>query len=148
MTKKKILHVDDDRLMTKSVAENIELYLNDYDYTVETAASYTDAIKKVKSQDFDLILLDVMMSVTEEEKQQNNDLEDDMSTGIVLRKAINEFFKDKETKPKLAYFTAKSLDKSEEKFVDKVISKPIVPEQYLRIIRNLLMIETVGTTTY
>lgn len=138
---KKILHVDDDRLMTRSVEENIELYLEDCD--VETASNYTDALDKVKSKYYDLILLDVMMSITEEEKRKNSELEDDMLTGIVLRKEIDSFFENKESKPKVAYFTAKSLDKSEEDSVAKVINKPMVPEQYLKIIRDLLFMKTV-----
>jgi len=146
-TNKIILHVDDDRLLAKSVEENVELYLENCKVVI--AGSYTDALDKVKSEDYDLILLDVMMSITEEDKQENKKLKlgDDLSTGIVLREAIEDHYKNEKSKmPKLAYFTAKSLDESEKEGIE-VISKPTVPERYLRIIRSLLESTTAQVAT-
>ncbi|MCX7662122.1 MAG: response regulator, partial [Candidatus Omnitrophica bacterium] len=57
MTKKKLLIIDDDPLITRS----LEKYLRSSGYEVQTAQSGQEALEKVKRIEFDLIISDIRM---------------------------------------------------------------------------------------
>ena len=53
----KVLVVDDDEILRSSVQESLKLH----QFEVETAFDGVDAVEKVKSQHFDLVVMDVNM---------------------------------------------------------------------------------------
>jgi DNA-binding NtrC family response regulator len=55
--KKKVLLVDDEKEFIQTLAERLEVR----DFSVQTAFDGDEAISKIKEQDFDVVVLDVLM---------------------------------------------------------------------------------------
>ena len=73
MEKAKILIVDDDLVLTKATA----VILESENYSVVTASNRMEGIKKVKTEQPDLIILDVMMSTWKDGFEMARELKKD-----------------------------------------------------------------------
>ncbi|MBW2559030.1 MAG: hybrid sensor histidine kinase/response regulator [Deltaproteobacteria bacterium] len=118
----KILIVDDN----KDGRYLLEKILQGYDYEIITAANGADALEKLRAQDFDMIIADILMPV--------------MDGFVLCRKCkVDEKLKN----IPFIFYTATYTDEKEEELAlkigaDKFIRKPIDPGELIKIIRGVI----------
>jgi len=116
---KRILTVDDE----KHMLDLVEIYLRNEGYSVEQASSGVDAIKLIKDQQFDAIILDVMMP--------------DMDGWEVCT-----FIRKKDAYTPILMLTAKSnvefRVKGLELGADDYLIKPFAPEELVARVKSLM----------
>jgi DNA-binding response OmpR family regulator len=118
---KKILIVDDEASIRFLISETLEIN----DYEIHEAENGEEAISMVNENEFDLLLLDVMMPKL---------------TGYEVAKEIKE--NKNKRKPKIIMLTAKGQQKDrEEGFengADYFLTKPFSPIELLELVEEIL----------
>ena len=118
---KRILVVDDDEMVLMALDE----LLKPEGYEVRTFSSGHEALKSLDQEDYDLLMLDVIMSGMD---------------GIELCKRIRER-EDYREKP-IVFLTAKSRDEDKVQCIEAganlSLSKPISPDKLLEIISDTI----------
>lgn len=118
---KKILIVDDEASIRFLISETLEIN----DYEIHEAGNGEEAISMVNENEFDLLLLDVMMPKL---------------TGYEVAKEIKE--NKNKRKPKIIMLTAKGQQKDrEEGFengADYFLTKPFSPIELLELVEEIL----------
>ncbi len=118
---KRILIVDDDEMVLIAVNE----LLRQEGYEVHTVSSGSEALKKLGNNEFDLMILDVIMP------EMN---------GFELCKTIREMEGCRETP--IVFLTAKSQEKDRAQGIEAganlFLSKPISPDRLLRIVSDTI----------
>lgn len=123
----KVLIIDDD----VDMVEAEKMVLENNGYVVISAFDGQDGYRKIKEENPDVIILDVMMATTEEGFQLAYQLRNDpklTSLPIVMVTAIGKV-------------TGFKFDpKKDEDFlpVDQYLEKPVKPEQLLKAVENAL----------
>jgi PAS domain S-box-containing protein len=115
----KILVVDDDLLIAKSIALN----LKSEGYEAETAGTGKEALEKMKTGLFHLILLDISLPDT---------------SGLDLIKSLKEINRDSEIIMVTGYATLENSIKALNEGAAAYITKPVKVEQMLRIMKEIL----------
>lgn len=93
MPKKKILWIDnDERLLAPHI-----LRLETEGYTVKQATTFTEGLKEVENNGYDLLILDIMMPVSEEEDALLHDKETEKGrkAGFVFYNEYRELLENK-----------------------------------------------------
>ncbi len=119
MEKKRILVVDDDKSQLKSLTQILRLE----DYEVDTAETGHEATDKLKTQLYDLALIDVRLP----------DME-----GTELLKVIDNHVPRTAKIIITGYPSTENADKALNLKADAYIIKPVEPERLLKIIREKL----------
>lgn len=118
---KRILAVDDDEMVLIAVNE----LLKQEGYEVHSISSGAEALKKLEEDDYDLLMLDIIMPEMD---------------GFELCKKIRQIERHKETP--VVFLTAKNQEKDRaeglEAGANLFLSKPISPEKLLSIIRDTI----------
>jgi DNA-binding response OmpR family regulator len=117
----RILVVDDDEMVLMALDE----LLKPEGYEVQTVSSGSDALRKLDANDYDLLMLDVIMPEMD---------------GYELCRRIREKEEYKETP--IVFLTAKSRDEDRARGLESggnlYLSKPISPDKLLKIVSDTL----------
>ncbi len=135
---KKILLFDEEVLLANEIREGFKLKAPDIDF--DCVETYTKAIDKVTSGNYDAVLIDVVIPFSKEDKKLNPKLSDNHNTGIAFKNHLLELIEKKEVakRPKLFFFTARTnLTDADKKGVDNIILKPKRPSQiFTKVVMN------------
>ena len=128
MKNAKILIIDDDPDLTKA----LKITLESKDYTVITASSGTEGMDKIKSDKPDLLILDVMMSTSQEGFVMARELKKDTQSKkmpILMLSAV---------KSKTGIDFKSAAGEPDWLPVDGFLDKPVEPQTLLAEIKRLL----------
>ena len=118
--KKKVLIVDDNKLNIKVAARSLQ----DFDFEIDEAISGFECLEKVKSKDYDLILMDIMMPEMSGEE------------------TIKKLQKNKEFKTPVMAVTADAVSGAKERYLNEgfidYLPKPFTKEQMKEKINKIL----------
>jgi len=115
----KILIVDDDELIRKSLCEVLKIA----NYTVETAEDGSDALEKLKQNQFDVVLTDLKMPGM---------------GGIGLLKRIKEHFDNIDVIIATSYGTIDTAVDAMKYGASDYITKPIIDEEIKLVLRDIM----------
>ncbi len=115
---KRILLVDDDEMLS----ELLEMVLSVEGYDVACTANGLDAIKRLQTATFDLIILDLMMPLLDGMRFLQRVPRDTRPPVIVLSASIN----------------AMLVEKAEQEGAAAVLRKPIDPATFQKAVRDAL----------
>jgi len=128
MEKRKILIVDDD----VDLSGSLKVVFEHAGYTALTAASRSEGMQKIRTEQPDLIILDVMMETWQDGFEMSRDLKGDpqlKDTPILMLTSIEE----------LTGVEVKSSAGDPVWLpVDAFLDKPVLPDALLATVRNLL----------
>ncbi|WP_299766995.1 hypothetical protein [uncultured Dokdonia sp.] len=126
----KVLLLDEEFALAKELKEGIILRIPEI--TFHNAYNYKDAYNLINKNVYDIIIIDVVIPISDEDKKVNKKLTDPYSTGIKFKDYIlNENETNKEAK--LFLFTSRSnLTESEKNGIQGVIEKPKRPSQIIK----------------
>ena len=117
---RKILVVDDNKMNLKVATKLLE----NYNVTIDTCLSGIEAIEKLKTNNYNLILLD------------------DMMPKLSGKETLKELKKNKEFKTPIVVLTANAISGMKEKYLelgfDDYLAKPIEEEELIRILNKFL----------
>lgn len=119
-SKKKVLIVDDNKLNIKVAARSLQ----DFDFEIDEAISGLECLEKVKTKDYDLILMDIMMPEMSGEE------------------TIKKLQKNKEFKTPVMAVTADAVSGAKERYLNEgfidYLPKPFTKEQMKEKINKIL----------
>ena len=122
----KILVCDDD----KDIVEAIDIYLTQEGYEVLKAYDGDEAIKVLKRNEVDLLIMDVMMPVMD---------------GLEATKAIRELEREDAKKIPIIAMTANAYDedrrKAQEAGMDGFLAKPLDVDEMMRLLGKITKTE-------
>ncbi|MBD3296616.1 MAG: response regulator [Candidatus Omnitrophica bacterium] len=118
--KPRILLVDDDKDMCESLADVLTL---DTDFQVDHTTSPTNAIDRVRQQDYDLVILDYKMP------EMN---------GIELLERLKNIRQDLTAFILTAFISHDLIEQAKELGASRVLSKFIWPDEILKSIKKVL----------
>lgn len=124
----KILLFDEEVLLSNEIREGFELQ----GAKLIPAYTYSEAIRLLKENKFDSILVDIVIPFNNEDKKVNPNLHNNMRTGIEFKKHVIQMIEKKEIdyNPRIFYFTAISdLPEGDSSGVTATIHKPKRPKQ-------------------
>ncbi|MDC6364685.1 MULTISPECIES: hypothetical protein [Flavobacteriaceae] len=133
---KKILLFDEEILLSNEIQEGFQL--KDPDIHFDCVSTYSKALDKVISDNYDIILIDVVIPFTKEDRNRNSKLSNNQNTGIIFKNHLLELIENNEvkSKPKIYFFTARTnLTNQDKQGIDNIILKPQRPSQiYSKVI--------------
>lgn len=132
----KILLFDEEVLLSNEIREGFELQGAE----LIPAYTYREAIQLLKENRFNSILIDIVIPFSNEDKEVNPNLNNNMRTGIEFKKHVIRMIEKKEIdyKPKIFYFTAISdLPEGDSVGVTATIHKPKRPKQIFQQVMGL-----------
>ncbi len=137
MGRQKILVVDDD----VDLCDSLKVVLEQAGYDTQTAASRAEGMEKIRAQQPDLVILDVMMETWQDGFEMSRDLKRDpqlKSTPILMLTSIEET-------------TGMELKSSAGDPVwlpvDRFLDKPVAPDTLLAEVKKLLQDSQAGTAS-
>jgi len=120
---KKILHIEDD----EDICNLVKVLLEEQGYSVITAFNGKEALDKLKGDDIDLVLLDIMLP--------------DMSGWDIYQRMKETFYPAKVAFLSVMPISDNELDNLKEEGISDYIKKPFDNGDLVRRIRNILEIE-------
>jgi CheY-like chemotaxis protein len=137
MGRQKILVVDDD----VDLCDSLKVVLEQAGYDTQTAASRSEGMKKIRTQQPDLVILDVMMETWQDGFEMSRDLKRDpqlKGTPILMLTSIEEI-------------TGIELKSSAGDPVwlpvDRFLEKPVAPDTLLAEVEKLLHVSQAGAAS-
>jgi DNA-binding response OmpR family regulator len=137
MGRQKILIVDDD----VDLCDSLKVVLEQAGYDTQTAASRSEGMKKIRTQQPDLVILDVMMETWQDGFEMSRDLKRDpqlKGTPILMLTSIEEI-------------TGIELKSSAGDPVwlpvDRFLEKPVAPDTLLAEVKKLLQDSKAGAAS-
>lgn len=122
----KILIIDDD----PDITEGMRVVLESENYQVFNAKSGEDGIKKVRQEQFDLVILDVMMEIKDKGFEVAREIKkENKNTPIIMLTAIKE---------KLGFDFKEEAGDQDWLPVDDYLDKPLKPQELISKVENLL----------
>jgi two-component system alkaline phosphatase synthesis response regulator PhoP len=128
MERRRILIVDDD----VDLSGSLRVVLEQAGYDALTAASRTEGMEKIRTEQPDLIILDVMMETWQDGFEMSRDLKGDprlKDTPILMLTSIEEL---------MSVEVKSSAGDPVWLPVDAFLDKPVLPETLLATVRKLL----------
>jgi len=133
--KKRILIFDEEVDLTNAIRENFEF--RNHNIQVDAVHTYTKALEMISNRNYDVLLLDVIIPFTQDEKD-NFGLTDHNNTGLDFLEHISKMEENGQlVKPKVVLFSARKRlpDHAEVAFT---LSKPMKPRSVLNKVEEIV----------
>ena len=138
MMKKSILLFDEEVLLSKEIKEGFEL--RDPEIEMKSATTYAEAFDLLTNNQFEAIVIDVVVPFTERDRTINAKLLNNLNTGITFKEHVLELVHAGtiKGKPRLYLFTARTdLTLEDTAGVDGVILKPKRPSEIFKKVMGI-----------